>query len=407
MKKLFARNLTYLYTAVFCAGIQNIVTQMFFDRHYPERKETLMFVALFFGACFTVLGILASTSQAAGKSRHQLGKSSRRWVVTGLTAAVLVTFSGLFFVKSFLLYVLLFSIASFCINYLYNILDSFMTANVEPSLKEKNVRILLGYQLAGYVIAPLFFSYFVSLPWICIGFTLVAGLCSFLPAGTEYVARGITAKELFGDGQTEMTEASEFDQSDRLDRMAILFNFFMYMGVYMFLPSIAYLLKDHLGIVNYAVISSYFLAGIVIVSALVILFGNAPRLWVLRILAPALMFLSLVVLLLPTNGRPYTLILTALIGGSGYGVFLCGSRYFVNESAQEKNMVTRHNRMLTTASLMAYLFSAGLGFVCEQGGITVVPVKCAFIQAFFVVAALIAVATQMMQKKEVLKKMRG
>ncbi|MBO4515327.1 MAG: hypothetical protein J5721_06590, partial [Lachnospiraceae bacterium] len=74
MKKLFARNLTYLYTAVFCAGIQNIVTQMFFDRHYPERKETLMFVALFFGACFTVLGILASTSQAAGKSRHQLGK---------------------------------------------------------------------------------------------------------------------------------------------------------------------------------------------------------------------------------------------------------------------------------------------------------------------------------------------
>ncbi len=406
MKKLFARNLTYLYTAVFCAGIQNIVTQMFFDRHYPERKETLMFVALFFGACFTVLGILASTSQAAGKSRHQLGKSFRRWVVTGLTAAVLVTFSGLFFVKSFLLYVLLFSIASFCINYLYNILDSFMTANVEPSLKEKNVRILLGYQLAGYVIAPLFFSYFVSLPWICIGFTLVAGLCSFLPAGTEYVARGITASDM-GSVDEKVIRLSEDAQGDRQDRLAIMFSFFMYMGVYMFLPSIAYLLKDHLGIANYAVVSSYFLAGIVIVSALVILFGNAPKLWSFRILAPILMFLSLMILLLPTNGRPVTLILTALIGGSGYGVFLSGSRFFVNASAQEKNMVTRHNRMLTTASLMAYLFSAGLGFICEQGGITVVPVKCAFIQAFFVVAALIAVATQMMQKKEVLKKMRG
>lgn len=406
MKKLFARNLTYLYTAVFCAGIQNIVTQMFFDRHYPERKETLMFVALFFGACFTVLGILASASQAAGKSRHQLGKSSRRWVVTGLTAAVLVTFSGLFFVNGFLLYVLLFSIASFCINYLYNILDSFMTANVEPSLKEKNVRILLGYQLAGYVIAPLFFSYFVSLPWICIGFTLVAGLCSFLPAGTEYVARGITASDV-NEGARKAMRLADNPQGDRQDRLAIVFNFFMYMGVYMFLPSIAYLLKDHLGIVNYAVVSSYFLAGIVIVSALVILFGNAPRLWILRILAPVLMFLSLMILLFPTNGRPITLILTALVGGSGYGVFLSGSRYFVNASAQEKNMVTRHNRMLTTASLMAYLFSAALGFICEQGGITVIPVKCAFIQAFFVVAALIAVATQLMQKKEVLKKMRG
>jgi hypothetical protein len=416
MKKIFARNLTYLYTSIFCAGIQNIVTQMFFDRHYPEGKDTLMSIALFFGALFTMLGILASSPEVEGRSAHPYAtKRSRSALVAAMVGTILLTFSGLFFVKSFLAYTILFSAASFCVNYIYNILDVFLTATVEEKHKTHSVRVLLGYQMSGYVIAPLFFSCFVDKPAICIGFTVIAGLLGYLPAGLEYVGRGLErsavvkasgvdeasdqAEELSEVGiQGPATEMSGDAQTDgdmdlgivSQDRLAMVYCFFTFMAFYVLMPSVAYLLKDYLGIENYAVQSSLFMAGVVVVSSLVIALGPAKKLWKARIATPVLSTVALLILMITRSSHPLVLAFAVIICGLGYGTFLSGGRSYVNEGEAERNLVNRYNKNMTIASLLAYLLAAGISFLCESGGVAVIPVKFCMIFAFLALAAAVS-----------------
>ena len=389
MKKIFARNLTYLYTSIFCAGIQNIVTQMFFDRHYPEGKDTLMSIALFFGALFTMLGILASSPEVEGRSAHPYAtKRSRSALVAAMVGTILLTFSGLFFVKSFLAYTILFSAASFCVNYIYNILDVFLTATVEEKHKTHSVRVLLGYQMSGYVIAPLFFSCFVDKPAICIGFTVIAGLLGYLPSGLEYVGRGLVRK---AETKVEVASVVEVDGDVIFqDRLAMVYCFFTFMAFYVLMPSVAYLLKDYLGIENYAVQSSLFMAGVVVVSSLVIALGPAKKLWKFRIATPVLSTVALLILMITRSSHPLVLALAVIICGLGYGTFLSGGRSYVNEGEAERNLVNRYNKNMTIASLLAYLLAAGISFLCERSGVAVIPVKFCMIFAFLALAAAVS-----------------
>lgn len=434
MKRIFARNLTYLYTSIFCAGIQNIVTQMFFDRNYPNEKDTLLSITLFFGALFTMLGILASSPEVEGRSAHPYAsKRSRGVLVAVMVGTVLVTFSGLFFVKSFLAYTILFSAASFCVNYIYNILDVFLTATVEERHKTHSVRVLLGYQMAGYVIAPLFFSCFVETPAICIGFTVLAGLLGYLPAGFEYIGKGLVRKEAEGKAEGErasgaagvvsadgagaeakvevgaavvtgadaeakvevgaavLAGAGGADaQTIRGDHLAMAYCFFTFMAFYILMPSVAYLLKDYLGIENYAVQSSLFMAGVVVVSSLVIALGPAKKLWKFRIATPIFSVAALLLLMITRSSHPAVLATAVIICGFGYGTFLSGGRSYVNEGEAGRNLVNRYNKNMTIASLLAYLLAAGISFLCERSGTEVIPVKFGMIYLFLAAAAVIS-----------------
>ena len=377
----------YLYTSVFFAGIQNIVTQMFFDAHYPDNKETLMFVTLFCGSVFSVLGIIAS-ARAVGPvtSRRFARKRQRLIMVTVMTAMIVTSFSGLFYVGSFILYTLFFCIACFCINYIYNILDVFMTADVPSVDKERNVRVLLGYQMLGYMAAPLFFSAFVSAPLICIGFAVTAGIIGYLPGGSDYVRKGhaITETVTFNGKDKNGSRVTDNGFS------AMCYCFLMFTGVYMLMPSVAYLFKDYLYTDNYASQSSMFLAGIVFVSSVVILLGNERKLWQFNTASPLAMVTAILILLLLRSSHIAVLISAAVISGIGYGVYLSGSRYFVNAADAQLGMVTKHNKTLTIGSLFGYLLSAGVGFICEHNGFPVVPVKFIIIMVIFAAAACVA-----------------
>ena len=149
-------------------------------------------------------------------------------------------------------------------------------------------------------------------------------------------------------------------------------------------------MKDYLNAENYALQSSIFLAGIVLVSSAVILIGNASRLWRFNILSPIALIIVLVLLLILKSGHAAILISAAAVSGIGYGVFLSGSRYFVNAADAHCGLVTKYNRTMTAASLFGYLFSAGIGFLCEQNGIAVVPVKFCIIILFLAAAACVS-----------------
>ena len=390
MKRILTRNLMYLYTSIFFAGIQNIVTQMFFDTNYPDNKETLMSAALFCGSIFSVLGIIASARVAGFRpSRRFDTKRPRLLLVTGMVLAILSAFSGLFFVKSFVFYTVLFSIACFCINYIYNILDVFITSNTESADKQRNVRVLLGYQMLGYMVAPLFFSTFVSMPLVCIGFAIIAGICGYLPSGSDYVKNGLAMSETYDfkakdDGENDDTVTGK-------GTLQMCYCFLMFTGVYMLMPSVAYLLKDYLNVENYATLSSVFLAGIVLVSSVVILLCDEKKLWQFNITAPLSMVIALQILLVLRSSHAAVLICMAIVSGIGYGAYLSGSRYFVNAADPQLGLVTKYNKMLTAGSLFGYLLSAGVGFICEQKGFPVVPVKFSIIILFFAAASCVAV----------------
>ena len=370
-RNLLLRDLMYLYTSIFCASIQNIVTQMFFDRYDPENKELLLFTTLFCGAVCTMLGILASSRM----------RKNGIVLLTGMIAAVILSFAGLFYIGTFWMYTILFCIASFCINYVYNTFDVYITATVPPENREWNVRVLLGYQMAGYLISPLFFSVFASRSWVCITFSVLLGLCSYVPIGKEYSMASKHIPEKKADVKWSVTLLEE-------DRKPMLYCFFMFMAIYILMPSIAYLLKDYLGVSGYAVRSSLFLAGIVLFSSVVVLFCPAPDMWRARIASPLILMGALIILLLLRSGHAAVLAATAVVSGGGYGIFLSGSRHYVNTAEAERHLIARYNQIMTGASLAGYLFSALIGWFCTQRGIPAVPVKYSVILLLFASAAV-------------------
>lgn len=367
---LLLRDLMYLYTSIFCAAIQNIVTQMFFDRYNPENKELLLFTTLFCGAVCTMLGILVSSRV----------RKTRAVPLIGMITAVILSFAGLFYVRTFWIYTILFCIASFFINYVYNTFDIYITATVRPEERERNVRILLGYQMAGYLISPLFFSVFASRPWVCIAFSVLLGLCSYVPVGIEYLKAPQPMPIKKEDRIQPVTYLKQ-------DRKPMLYCFFMFMAVYILMPSVAYLLKDYLGVSGYAVRSSLFLGGIVLFSSVVILCCSAPGMWRIRIASPLILIGSLMALLLLRSGHTAVLVTTAVISGSGYGIFLSGSRHYVNTADAGRRLIARYNQVMTGASLLGYLISALIGWFCTRGGMSVVPVKYSVILFLFAAAA--------------------
>ena len=367
---LLLRDLMYLYTSIFCAAIQNIVTQMFFDRYNPENKELLLFTTLFCGAVCTMLGILVSSRVT----------KTGAVPLAGMIAAVIMSFAGLFYVRTFLFYTILFCIASFFINYVYNTFDIYITATVRPEERERNVRILLGYQMAGYLISPLFFSVFASRSWVCITFSVLLGLCSYVPVGIEYLKapQPVPVKK-----EGHVRPVIYLKQ----DRKPMLYCFFMFMAVYILMPSVAYLFKDYLGVSGYAVRSSLYLGGIVLFSSVVILCCSAPGMWRMRIASPLVLMGALIALLLLRSGHAVVLAATAVVSGCGYGIFLSGSRHYVNTAEAGRHLIARYNQVMTGASLFGYLISALIGWFCTQGNISVVPVKYGVILFLFAAAA--------------------
>ena len=182
-----------------------------------------------------------------------------RKATAGLLATMLTitiaSFAGLFYVRTFLLYLLLFSLASFCINYCYNIFDMFLAKSTAPEGQDRHVRTLLGCQMAGYVISPLFFSYFAEQPVVCISFAVLAGIVSFLPVCTSYAAwnqKESTTGQNSTLNKNDLVSgeiASHLGKDIRAfhekwldqDTLPMAYCFFIYAAVYMFMPSIAYL----------------------------------------------------------------------------------------------------------------------------------------------------------------------
>ena len=373
----------YLYTSVFSAGMRNIVTQMFFDKYYQDDKETLVSIALFVSALFTTFGIIASSKV----NNRDVSKGTKMGIVIGMTAAVSVSFAAMFLVRTFIMYTLLFGISSFCINYMYNVFDVFISANVSAEERERNVSVLLSYQMAGYIVGPLFFSFFAAKPWLCIAFTLAAQLVGYIYVGADYIrCTSQTRKQKVAEKAEKKYDTIDTDIK-KSDSKAMSYCFFMYCATNMLMPSIAYLMKDYLNVQGYAVKSSLFLAAVVIVSSAVIVLASAKKMWRLSFASPLAMGAALLLILMLRSSNICILAAAALISGAGYGIFLSGSRFYANAAETERDLVHRYNKVMTESTLIGYIISAAASWLCVKADFSVVPVKIAIIMLMYVIAA--------------------
>jgi MFS family permease len=389
----------YLYTSVFSAGMRNIVTQIFFDTYYPEDKETLVSIALFFSALCTTVGIISSSRVNEGN----IPKRSKIVITMGMTILVSISFASMFLVRTFMVYTLLFGIASFGINYMYNVYDVFISGSVSPEERENNVRILLSYQMAGYVVGPFFFSVFAENQFMCIVFVLFAQLAGYATVAYEYIKA--PSKNIVKNSSPEKKKKFKnnfsLDSSvKKNDQKAMTFCFLMYFSTEVLLPSIAYLLKDYLKVSGYAIKSSIFLAIVVISSAVVIVFFSAPRSWEMRYVPPMSMGIALSVLMILRSNHMLTLAVIALASGLGYGMFLSGSRYYANSAEAERGLVHRYNMIKTEATLLGYLASAFISWICGMKNFSVVPAKMCLIISLLALALFQSSFFKLKEKNE-------
>ncbi len=374
MGKLLRRDLMYLYTSVFSAGIRNIAVQMFFDSHYPENKETLVSVALFLSALCTMFGIMLSTKLIRSQSPVWASRKNRLLLTAGMSLTVCLSFTAMFLVKALAVYLFLFGISSFSLNFMYNVFDVFICGTVSEGEREKNVRILLIFQMAGYIAGPLFFSFFAAEPWMCIMLSAVLLLICYLPVIRAYIA--YTGDAFKRKAAEESATDGSFSASVRkADRNVMLYSFMMYSATNTLMTSVAYIMKDHLHVTDYAVKSSIFLAGTVLVSAAVIALFPAVKMWKLRLTAPAALAAALAMILILHSSSPVLLTIAAILSGAGNGIFLSGSRYYVNHADAACGLVGRYNRVMTEATLTGFLTAAVISWLCLRTGFTVVPAK--------------------------------
>ena len=381
MKKHLLRDLMYFYTSVFSAGMRNIASQVFFDSHYPEDKETLVALSLFLSSVATMLGIMASSRLL--RSSGWETKRNRLLLAAGMTAAVCVSFSSLFIVDTFIAYTALFCLSSLCLNFLYNVFDVFISGTVPPEEKEKNVTVLLSYQMAGYIIGPLFFSLCSGSVKLSIAITAGALLLCFFPVSREYVAyTGTDGRRKSSATAAAKKNSSQMSLGDT-DNIAMFYSFMLYCATNILMPSVAYVMKDYLGVENYALRSSLFLAGTVLFSAAVIVLLPARKLWRFRNAAPLAMAAAVFMIIILRSSNALLLALAALLSGAGNGIFLSSTRYYVNTAEPSKGLVQRYNRIMTEATLTGLLFAAILSWICTRNGISVIPAKLTVIIILF------------------------
>lgn len=381
VKKHLLRDLMYFYTSVFSAGMRNIASQIFFDTHYPDDKETLVALSLFLSSVATMSGIIVSSRLLRSSAWET--KRNKMLLTGGMITAVCVSFASLFIVDTFIAYTFLFCLSSFCINFMYNVFDVFISGTVAPEEKEKNVTVLLSYQMAGYIIGPLFFSLCSDSVRLSMITAVAALLLCFFPVSRDYVSDAGTAGIKNRKNTVKEKKSASVLSLNDPDNIAMFYSFMLYCATNILMPSVAYVMKDYLCVENYALKSSLFLAGTVFFSAGVIVLLPARKLWKFRNAAPLSMAAAVLMIIILRSSNTLILALAAVLSGAGNGVFLSSTRYYVNTADPSHGLVQRYNRIMTEATLTGLLFAAVLSWICTRNGISVIPAKLTVIIILF------------------------
>ncbi len=256
-------DLMFFYTSFFCSGTQSMVSQLFFEKYYPDNKHELLTFTLFLGAIATLLGLLAGK-----RLQYVRNRLLPLCVLVGVVA-----FAVQMYVSSVHVYVLAFMFASFSINVLYNIFDNFINNIVDNHTRPFHVKTLLLYQMLGYILSPLFFSLFMENTVLCVLVVALLGAVSYLFVLLQYAN---ASDDIFVKPEIVTRPIG------RRNRFFLGYVISVFSGVYIFLAVAEYLLSDNYKFENPALVCSIFLMLVILIASFVIMFAGGSSTFQLK-----------------------------------------------------------------------------------------------------------------------------
>jgi hypothetical protein len=232
----------FFYTSFFCSGTQSMVSQLFFAARYPDRKYELLTLTLFLGALSALLGLLAGA-----RLRYISNRLLPLFALAGIAGFAIQMGAG-----AALLYIFRIYAGQFFHKCAFNIFDNYFMHAVDKSLWTQHIKLLLQFQMLGYVVSPLFFSLFAENKPLCVAAAALLGMAAyFFP---------LTVRSQIPEKRENKNRPSKKPVPiDRGTRFFLAYVVSVFAGVYIFMAMAEYLLRDFYQMADSPVICAYFL----------------------------------------------------------------------------------------------------------------------------------------------------
>lgn len=354
------RHTIFFYLSFFSAGTQNILTQMFYKNNYPQYKEILLPVTLILGALAYIGGIYVSN-----KHLKTAGSLIKVFLIINILSFMLLLVS-----RQVLLYILFYTIACFCCNFIFNFCDHLLIKRTATG-QSQHIKAVLVFQLLAYIISPLFFALNPNKTALSMIIVLLLSIsCGLLSLKNSNFPENVALALNEGANLVPIT----FDLSDQL--------FILYVVIFLSLVNMAtslltYFVSEYYMFPNYALKTGLLLMLMsACAGAAVVVFKNPlenaegynatklkyslfrPKLQMLII--SVFLGMSLLLLIKFSNSFIYVAVILCIMG-LGHGLFLSSSRKFastVSISTGNPKLLSIYNNLQSIALLVGYAISA-------------------------------------------------
>lgn len=378
-RPLAGASFPYFFASFVSASLQSVIPQHQLAVRPDHERFLLLSTCLLLGAVGSLAGIWASRRLEPVVS----ALATHRWRLLALllSLALGLAFSGTLWISTSLAYVACFFVVNGLSQLLFDTLDRRLVRRAGPGLDD-HVRGATALQLVGFVSGPVWFGALAGarVPHFVVIAVLVAILAS-VAWRLPYDHLKDASKGERGRGPS--TAALQGIAWERDDVMFFLFGFLTYAAMFVFISSFLYVVKDHYGRADAAMIAGGLLGASNVVAALTVFVARRMQIRVddggqgfgagLHLPTTAVMLVCLVVVGLRPSTSVLWLVACALPTGACYGLFLLRARSFASRRATvpgRDGFLSTFNNLSNAAALFAFCAMLGIAELCRRAGLS-------------------------------------
>lgn len=410
---IYKRNSIYFFTSFIWTATLSVLPQVFFMTNYPEHKNTFLSLFLLLGTLASIAGILTAQNNKFYSSLT--ATAHRRNLVTAICIfAIAVTFSGLLLVRNSGLYFTCFILMKFISNLFYNWIDRFfVVACSDREQLEIHVRSNLIFQLLGIMIAPLYFSVYISYTTTNLVLLWTMAILSIalliITDGKKASPKYRKSDPLFPKGKLSI-----------FHRLFVAYSILILTSVTMLISMMIYILKDYYKFDNPAAKGGAIIGVISAFAVITVLMSGVLSKLKIKLkhkdkshqgfsawpngIALFLLILMTLAFYLKISSSFYVLLCLCSFAGISYGIFLFCTRNYASSASENTMLISVYNNLPNYASLAAYLLTLAVSFVAKNKALDFSRVMLGIILALFVLSFitlyLISIKNKSLQKKE-------
>ena len=394
---IYKRNTIYFFTSFIWTATLSVLPQVFFMTYYPEHKNTFLSLFLLLGTLASVAGILTSQNNKFYSSLTATAQR-RNLVTASCIFATAVTFSGLFLVRNLSLYFACFILMKFISNLFYNWIDRLFVARSDREQLEIHVRSNLIFQLLGIMIAPLYFSVYISNTTTNLVLIWTMAILSMVLLMITDDGKKVSPNYRKNDPLFPQEKLSLYH------RLFVAYSILILTSVTMLISMMIYILKDYYKFDNPAAKGGTIIGVISAFAVITVLMSgvlSTPQIKLQNKVSSHQVFspwpngIALFVLILTTlafylkiSSSFYILLCLCSFAGISYGIFLFYTRNYASSASKNPGLISVYNNLPNYASLAGYLLTLPVSFVAKTKALDFSRLMLGIILAFFVLSFL-------------------